>query len=123
MRQASSGVGYAMQDPTDATAEKFRYRPLGNRLIVRQQEWQNKVGSLFIPDGAREGYENVAEIRAIGPRVDASLDLKVGDRVMFKRKAGSALLPDPREVGAEERAKLKDLLVLEDSDLIAVVES
>src|SRR5687768_18075321 len=56
------------------------------------------ASGLFIPDGSRAGYDDVAEILAIGPKVDVkTLGINIGDRVMFRRRPGSAILPDPRE--------------------------
>jgi co-chaperonin GroES (HSP10) len=47
------------------------------------------------------------------------MDVKVGDRVMFKRKPGSALVPDRRET--DDRG-WKDLLVLTEDDILLILE-
>lgn len=99
-------------------------RPLGERILVEQKAWQQQLASgLYIPQGSREGHDDVGVIRAIGPSVDVELlNIKVGDRVMFRRRAGSAILPDPREASAEEREVYRNLLLLKPEDIQAVVE-
>ncbi|HWJ41564.1 MAG TPA: hypothetical protein VNT29_10530 [Candidatus Limnocylindrales bacterium] len=92
-------------------------RPLGSRILVRQEAWKEKIGSLYIPQNHREGYEDTAVIIAIGPK--STIDAKVADRVMFKRRPASALVPDIRE---GDPLGLHGVLRLEEDDILAVVE-
>jgi co-chaperonin GroES (HSP10) len=93
-------------------------RPLGERILARQKAYTDQLPSgLYIPQGHRAGYEDRAEIIAIGPKVTA--DIKVGDIVIFERKPSRALNPDIREGDPEN---WKDLLMLKEDDILAVVE-
>jgi co-chaperonin GroES (HSP10) len=93
-------------------------RPLGARILARQKAYSDRLPSgLFMPQGHRMGYEDRAVIEAIGPKVE--LDIKVGDTIIFERKPSRALNPDSREGDAEG---WKDLLMLKEEDILAVVE-
>lgn len=90
-------------------------RPIKNRVLVRQEPPQDKIGTLYVPQGL-EHYPNFATVVAIGPEVQS--ELKVGDRVLFKRKPDSALNPDTRE----GKSEFDDLLVLPEENILAIVE-
>ena len=92
-------------------------RPLHDRVIVRRQE-ENRTspGGIVIPDSATEKPVQ-GEVLAVG-RGKAlengdfrSLDVKVGDRVLFGKYAGS-----------EVKLESTDYLVLREDDIMAVLE-
>lgn len=100
-------------------------KPIQDQVVVRQDPPRNQRPSgLYIPEGHRESYEDIGTVLAVGPgRADASgsrvpLEVAVGDRVRFVRRAATALVPDWREGGDEDR---KDVLVLRESDVVGVV--
>lgn len=76
-------------------------------MLIRQLPWQEKVGSLFIPQGHREGYEDRGVVVAVGQKCD--LDIQPGDKVIFKRMPATGLVPDWREGDPYD---WKDLLCL-----------
>ncbi len=82
-------------------------KPLKNKVIVRQDPPKEKQGGLYLPQNSRELYEDVGTIEAIGS--DIKLDVKVGDRVLFKRRPASVL------------EGFENLLLLLEEDLLAVV--
>ena len=88
-------------------------RPIKDNVLVKQDAKENKVGSLFVPQG-NEHYPNFGTVLAIGSKV---VDVKVGDRVLFKRKPASALNPDSRE-----SAEYVDLLMLPEDHILAIVD-
>jgi len=97
-------------------SEKLNIRPLRDRLIVRRaDEAEQTKGGIIIPDSAKEKPQE-AEVVAIGTgRVDENgkvvpLDLKVGDRVLFSKYSGT-----------EIKIKEEDYLILQESDVQAVV--
>ncbi len=78
-------------------------RPLHDRVLVRRvQEGESKVGSIIIPDSAKEKPQE-GEVIAVGngklletgERVD--MDVKAGDRILFGKYSGSDI-----KVGGEE---------------------
>lgn len=101
-----------------ATKTKTNLRPLGDRVIAKavEREEQTKSG-LYLPDTAQEKPQE-AIVLAVGPgklldngsRVP--IDLKEGDRVLYSKYAGTEI-----KQGDEE------LLILRDTDILAVIES
>lgn len=92
--------------------------PLSNRIIVRplKQEEQTKSG-IFLPGNAEKERPEQGEVIAIGPGkllengTRAPLDVKVGDQVVFKKYG-------PDEVTIDD----EDLLVLDDTDVLAIIK-
>jgi chaperonin GroES len=90
-------------------------QPLDDRVLVEPIEEEEKVGSLVIPDTAKE-KPMIGIIKAIGNDFDLegkkSLKelLKVGDKVLFGKYAGQ-----------EFRIGGKKHLVIKREDLLAIV--
>lgn len=103
-------------------------RPLGDQVLVRQDPKKDRLASgLYVPErAARELQEDFATVLAVGPgRPGPSgdripVDVRVGDRVLFKRRPSTALVPDERE---GDPNGWKDLLMLREDDIIGVLES
>lgn len=92
-------------------------RPLHDRVVVRRIEEQDqKIGGLYIPDTAKEKPLQ-GEVVAVGDgRIlengqRQSLDLTVGDRVLFGKYSGT-----------EIKLNDEELLILRESDVLGVVE-
>jgi chaperonin GroES len=92
-------------------------RPMNDRLLVlRMEKEQKTAGGLFIPDTAKEKPME-GKIVAVGPgkrdedgkRI--SLSVKVGDRVLFSKYAGTEIKID----GVEH-------LFMREDDLLGVLE-
>ncbi|MDQ0190047.1 co-chaperone GroES [Alicyclobacillus cycloheptanicus] len=91
-------------------------KPLADRVVVRPVDREEKTASgIVLPDTAKEKPQE-GEIIAVGPgryedgkRVE--LDVKVGDRVIYSKYAGTEVKVDNEEV-----------LVLRESDILAIVE-
>ena len=72
-----------------------KLRPLHDRVVIRRiEEQEQKVGTLYIPDTAKEKPQE-GEVIAVGDgRIledgkRMPLDLKVGDRVLFGKYSGT----------------------------------
>ncbi|HET6473296.1 MAG TPA: co-chaperone GroES [Pseudomonadales bacterium] len=92
-------------------------RPLYDRVVVRRIESETKtLGGIVIPDSATEKPDQ-AEVVAVGP--GALLDngqlrplaVHVGDRVLIGKYSGSEVKLDG-----------EDLLVVKETDILAVIE-
>ena len=95
-----------------------KLRPLGTRVLIRQDAAEKKIGSIWLPDG-KEEWPAYGEVLAVGMKVPSEADpVKPGDRVYFKRKPSTAVNPDTREGDPEG---WKDLLMMELDDIMAVV--
>ena len=78
-------------------------RPLYDRVVVKRiEEKENKIGGLFIPDSAKEKPQE-GEVVAVGKgkRLEdgkvVSLDVQVGDRILFGKYSGSDIKIDGEE--------------------------
>ena len=98
-------------------SSKLNMRPLHDRLIVRRlEEERTSAGGIVIPDTAAEKPIR-GEVLAIGNGkvLDTGevrpLDVKVGDRVLFGKYAGTEV-----KVAGDE------LLVMREEDVMAVLE-
>jgi chaperonin GroES len=91
-------------------------KPLGDRVVIKAVEKEEKTASgIVLPDTAKEKPQE-GEVVAVGPgryedgkRVE--LDVRVGDRVIFSKYAGTEVKYDNTEY-----------LILRESDILAVVE-
>lgn len=93
-------------------------RPLHDRIIIRRTEEERKSpGGIVIPDTATEKPIQ-GEVLAVGrgKLLDSGevrpLDVKVGDKVLFGKYAGTEVKLDGQE-----------LLVMREEDIMGVVES
>ena len=92
-------------------------KPLGDRIVVKPIE-QDEItaGGIMLPDTAKEKPQE-GKILAVGPgnRNDAGervlLDVAVGDIVLYAKYAGTEIKLEGEKV-----------LVLRESDILAVVE-
>ena len=91
------------------------FRPLHDRVLVRRIEEDQKVGSIIIPDTAKEKPQQ-GEVIAVGPgaRGDdgkiAALDVKKGDKILFGKWSGTEVKIDGEE-----------LLIMKESDILCVI--
>jgi chaperonin GroES len=94
------------------------FRPLGDRVLVKRVEEEEKTrGGIIIPDTAKEKPQE-GEVVAVGPgaRDDSgkvqALDVKAGDRILFGKWSGTEVKLDG-----------KDLLIMKESDILGVLEA
>ena len=96
----------------------MKIRPLHDRVIVKRVEAERTTASgIVIPDSAGEKPDQ-GEVLAVGPgkRDDngkqITLDVKVGDRVLFGKYAGQAVKIDGQEV-----------MVMREEDIMGVLQA
>ena len=83
---------------------KTKIRPLHDRILVRRvEEERTSVGGIVIPDSAAEKPDQ-GDVLAVGNgkiKDDGGvhkLDVKIGDRVLFGKYAGSTVKIDSEEL-------------------------
>ncbi len=93
-------------------------RPLGDRILVKREEEEEKTkGGIIIPDAAKEKPAR-GKVVAVGKgRVTESgkvepLDVKKGDIVLFSKYGGTEITIE----GTEH-------LIMREEDILAIVES
>jgi len=101
--------------PTKSTTATTKIQPLADRVVVRPIEDTKAMrGGLYIPDTAKEKPQQ-GTIIAVGPgRFEKSqrvpMELKAGQKVLYGRYSGSEI-----RVGDE------DVLIIKESEVLAVI--
>ncbi len=92
--------------------------PLHDRVLIERIEAESKTaGGIIIPDTAKE-KPSEGRVIAVGEGLRnedgkrIALDVKKGDRVLFQKWGG-----------AEVKIDGKELIILKESDILAVIES
>ena len=98
-------------------AGKLKLKPLGGRVIVEPVEQEEKTaGGIILPETAKEKPQE-GKILAAGPGerdekgARIAMDVNVGDKVLYAKYSGTEVKVDG-----------KKLLILRESDILAVVE-
>ena len=90
-------------------------KPLGDRVLVRPLDAaEEKVGSLYIPDTAKEKPQE-GKVEAVGPgkTEDGKLiapEVKPGDRILYGKYSGT-----------EIKHEGVDFLIVRESDILAIL--
>jgi chaperonin GroES len=85
-------------------------QPLDERVLVEPLEVEEKVGSIIIPDTAKE-KPVMGKIIAVGTDEEVQNLLKVGDKVIYGKYAGD-----------EIKIEGKKHLIISRSDILAKVD-
>jgi chaperonin GroES len=94
----------------------MKLKPLGDRVILKQQEAEEKTQSgIILPDSAKEKPQ-AAVVVAVGPGKEENghktvMQVKEGDKVIYSKYSGT-------EVKYEE----EEYVIVNQNDIIAVVE-
>ena len=98
-------------------ASKLKLKPLGGRVIVEPTEQEEMTaGGIILPETAKEKPQE-GKILAAGPgdrnedgeRIE--MEVKVGDKVLYAKYSGTEVKLDG-----------KKLLILRESDILAIVD-
>ncbi|MFT9497053.1 co-chaperone GroES [Anaerosolibacter sp.] len=91
-------------------------KPLGDRVVIKKLEAEEKTKSgIVLPSQAKE-QPQMAEVVAVGPGgvvegKEIKMEVKVGDRVIFSKYAGTEIKYDGVEY-----------TILRQNDVLAIVE-
>ena len=90
----------------------FGIKPLGDRVVIKRVAAEEKtMGGLILTSAAKE-MPNMAEVVAVGPGTkDVQMELKVGDKVIFSKYAGT-----------EVKYKGEEIMIMDQRDILAIVE-
>ncbi len=94
----------------------MRIRPLADRVVIRKIEAEEKTASGIVLPGAAKEQPQIAEVVEVGPGgivdgKEVKMELKVGDKVIFSKYAGS-----------EVKLEGQEYTILKQSEILAVVE-
>lgn len=96
-----------------------KMRPLGDRVIVKPVAREERTkGGIYLPDTAAKEKPMEGTVIAVGPgrllddgqRV--AVDVKVGDRIVFAKYAGTEFKSEDDE----------EFLIISEKDIMAVIE-
>jgi chaperonin GroES len=95
----------------------MKFRPLHDRVVIRRLTPQEKTdGGIIIPNTVQE-KPSEGEVVAAGPGARSekgdivALDVRPGDRVLFGKWSGT-----------EVRIEGKDLIIMNGSDIMGIIE-
>lgn len=99
-------------------AKKNIVKPLFDNVLIKPLEAVNTTASgILLPDNAREKPQ-MGEVMAIGPGVmddgeivKKSMQVAVGDKVMYKKWGGD-----------EVKVKGEEWMIVKQSDILAIIE-
>jgi chaperonin GroES len=99
--------------------QRMNIRPLYDRIVVKRLESQDEktASGLIIPDSAKEKPQE-GEVVAVGKgkRLEdgkvVSLDVQVGDRILFGKYSGSEVKIDGNE-----------LLIMREDEVLGILDS
>jgi chaperonin GroES len=106
-----------MQQFNGKESNSMQLKPLNDRIVVKRVEEEQKTpGGIIIPDTAREKpIQGEVTAAGLGKLMDDGsrrpLDVKVGDRILFGKYAGTDI-----KVEGEE------LLIMREDDVLAIIE-
>ncbi len=95
----------------------MKVRPLGDRVLVKRVSEQEKTkGGIVLPDTAKEKPQRgevvaVGEGRLTDDGKRIPMNVKVGDKVIFAKYAGTEIELDDEEY-----------LLMSESDILAIIE-
>ena len=96
----------------------MKIRPLNDRIVVKRiEEEEQKVGTLYIPDSAKEKPQE-GEVVAVGSgkRLEDGkvipLDVKPGDHILFGKYSGSDIKLDNEE-----------FLIMREDEVLGILEA
>lgn len=94
----------------------MKIRPLADRVVIKKVEAEEKTASGIVLPGAAKEQPQMAEVVEVGPGgvVDGKeivMELKVGDRVIFQKYAGT-----------EVKIEGQELTILRQAEILAVIE-
>jgi chaperonin GroES len=92
-------------------AKKLSVTPLHDRVIVKPAPAEEKTaGGIIIPDTAKEKPQRGVVIAAGPGKKDEPMSVKAGDTVLYGKYAGTEIQIDS-----------DDLLIMRESDILAIV--
>ena len=94
----------------------MKIRPLADRVVIKKVEAEEKTASGIVLTGSAKEQPQIAEVVEVGPGgiVDGKeiqMELKVGDKVIFSKFAGT-----------EIKLEGQEYIILKQNEVLAVVE-
>ncbi len=91
----------------------MKIQPLDDRVLIEkeQEDGEQKVGSIIIPDTAAKEKPTTGKVVAVGTDEDLQEHVKVGDTIIYSKYAGDEIKMDDAEY-----------MIIQRSDILATVK-
>lgn len=87
-------------------------KPLFDKVVIKAIESEEKTASGIVLPGSAQEKPQLAKVIAVGPGTeDTAMVVKVGDKVVYSKYAGSEFKLDG-----------KDVTIIRQTDILAIVE-
>lgn len=91
----------------------MKIQPLDDRVLIEkaQDDSEQKVGSIIIPDTATKEKPTMGKVVAVGTDEDLKEIIKSGDTIIYSKYAGDEIKMDDKEY-----------MIIQRSDILAIVK-
>ena len=77
----------------------YGIKPLGSKVVIKEMMAEEKTSSGIVLVASAQEKPQMAEVLAVGPGTDdVKMELKVGDKVIFSKYAGTEVKFNGEEV-------------------------
>lgn len=121
-------IGLSKSEASEKKKSEYKYKPLFARVLI-QREVLEKIGNVLIPENIQKRHAKCEGVVVDkGPTADASI--KIGDRVIFGRHAGTwldATYSLTRNAQGQQMPVVSDnddgtMFLCQDEDILCIVE-
>ena len=90
----------------------YGIKPLGSKVVIKKMMAEEKTSSGIVLVASAQEKPQMAEVLAVGPGTDdVKMELKVGDKVIFSKYAGT-----------EVKFNGEEVMIMDQRDILAIVK-
>ena len=90
----------------------YGIKPLGSKVVIKEMMAEEKTSSGIVLVASAQEKPQIAEVLAVGPGTDdVKMELKVGDKVIFSKYAGT-----------EVKFNGEEVMIMDQRDILAIVK-
>ena len=90
----------------------YGIKPLGSKVVIKEMMAEEKTSSGIVLVASAQEKPQMAEVLAVGPGTDdVKMELKVGDKVIYSKYAGT-----------EVKFNGEEVMIMDQRDILAIVE-
>ncbi|MCI6992799.1 MAG: co-chaperone GroES [Bacillota bacterium] len=90
----------------------YGIKPLGSKVVIKEMMAEEKTSSGIVLVASAQEKPQMAEVLAVGPGTDdVKMELKVGDKVIFSKYAGT-----------EVKFNGEEVMIMDQRDILAIVK-
>lgn len=90
----------------------YGIKPLGSKVVIKEMVAEEKTSSGIVLVASAQEKPQMAEVLAVGPGTDeVKMELKVGDKVIFSKYAGT-----------EVKFQGEEVMIMDQRDILAIVK-